>query len=119
LRSRVGGLNYLKDSLFLKFKVGMVHGSNNYVELMSLELVLVLAVEKGVTKLQIFGDSLLVIKWTKKEYETRNFLLQDLLDKIKGITSHFDQLTFHHIFRVRNRVMDGLSKEGPQLAQGV
>jgi ribonuclease HI len=47
----------------LKFKVRLASGSNNHAELMALNLSLLLAIEEGVAKIQIFGDSLAVINW--------------------------------------------------------
>jgi ribonuclease HI len=44
----------------LKFKAGLGRGTNNFDELMALKLVLILAAEKGVQKLQIFRDSMIV-----------------------------------------------------------
>jgi ribonuclease HI len=43
--------------------------------MMALNLVLKLAQEFGVTQLQIFGDSILVIKWMHKEISLKNFTL--------------------------------------------
>jgi ribonuclease HI len=42
---------------------------------MALKLVLKLAQEFGVTQLQFFGDSKLVIQWMCKEIALRNFTL--------------------------------------------
>jgi ribonuclease HI len=87
-------------------------------ELMALRLTLLLAVEKDVNKLRIFGDSLLVIKSVKQEYVLRNFILQPVLEKVLRLMQAIAQISFHHIFREMNRVADGLSKEGVQLAHG-
>jgi hypothetical protein len=62
---------------------------------MAITLVLTLAAEKDVFNLQIFGDSLLVIKWMNKESEVRNFMLHPLVEEISGIVLSFD---FHHLF---------------------
>jgi ribonuclease HI len=43
--------------------MGLGPGTTNYVELMSLKLLLIFAKEKNVNSLHIFGDSLNVIKW--------------------------------------------------------
>jgi ribonuclease HI len=49
---------------------------------MALKLVLSLAQEFGVSQIQIFGDSLLVIQWMCKEMVLRNFTLQPLFDDV-------------------------------------
>jgi ribonuclease HI len=53
-----GGILYLSDSHFLKFKVGIGRSTNNKAELLALKLTLRLAVEHGVQKLQVMGDSM-------------------------------------------------------------
>jgi ribonuclease HI len=62
----VGGIIFFYDSHTISFNVGIRSGSNNLVELLGLKLTLTLVVEYGLTSIQIFGDSLLVIKWFKK-----------------------------------------------------
>jgi ribonuclease HI len=52
----------------------MGRSSNNKVELLALKLVLRVAVDKQVQKLQVMGDSLLV-EWMKGEGNQKIFLL--------------------------------------------
>jgi ribonuclease HI len=59
----LGGILYLSSNHNIAFKAGIGQETNNYCELMALKLTLQLAQEYGVTQLQIFGDSLLVIQW--------------------------------------------------------
>lgn len=42
---------------------GLGRSSNNKIDLVALKFVLLVAVEKGVQKFQIMGDSMLVIDW--------------------------------------------------------
>jgi ribonuclease HI len=56
---------------------------------MALKLVLRLAQEFGVTQLQIFGDSMLVIQWMHKEIALRNFTLQPLYDEVLNLLTRF------------------------------
>lgn len=60
-----GGVLYISNSQSLRFKAGTGQGSNNFSELMALKLLLTLALECGLSHLQVFGDSLLVIKWLR------------------------------------------------------
>ena len=57
----VGGILYLKDGHYFTFKVGLGVGTNNLVELYAMKLLLILELDKQITKIQVFGDSLLVI----------------------------------------------------------
>jgi ribonuclease HI len=54
--SGVGEMIFLNQSHSFSYKVRLGQGANNYVELMDLKITLTLVAEKGVTKLQIFGD---------------------------------------------------------------
>jgi ribonuclease HI len=94
-------------------------GSNNLSELMALHLTLLLVLEKGVTNIQFFGESLLVIKWVKEEYALRNYILQPVLDEIIRLIQAFDHISFIRVYRERNQVADALSKEGFLLARGI
>jgi hypothetical protein len=46
---------------YISLKVGVGHGTNNYSELLALKLVLMLAQEYGVKKIQISRNLLLVM----------------------------------------------------------
>jgi ribonuclease HI len=85
---------------------------------MSLKLVFILALEKEITQLQIFGDSLLVIQWMKGDYMLRNFLLQPLFSDIKNLQSTFSHISFSHVYRDKNIEADRLSKQGLELQEG-
>ena len=52
---------YILYDHYFSFKAGLGFGTNNFVELLGLKLLLTLALEKHISKLHIFGDSLLVI----------------------------------------------------------
>jgi ribonuclease HI len=67
LREEHGGILYFSHNHFLSFKAGTGRSTNNHNKLTTLKLVLILAIEKGITQIQVLGDSLLVIKWMKGE----------------------------------------------------
>eukprot|EP01018_Ginkgo_biloba_P022058 Gb_03022 [translate_table: standard] len=62
-----GGILYINDFHIIKYRAGLGEGINNYAEPMAIKLVLLLAGEKGVTRMQVFGDILNVIKWMRKQ----------------------------------------------------
>eukprot|EP01018_Ginkgo_biloba_P039380 Gb_12932 [translate_table: standard] len=64
-----GGVLYIDEGLSFKFRAGLGFGTNNFAKLMALKLILLLANEKGFSRLQVFGDSLNVINWMR---ETQN-----------------------------------------------
>ena len=53
--------------------MGLGIGTNNFAELLALNLLLQIAGEKGIHNLQIFGDSKNVINWTLKQQSSHNF----------------------------------------------
>lgn len=48
----------MNDDHCYKFKTGLGGGPNNYAELFALKLLLMLAAEKGVLHIHIYGDSM-------------------------------------------------------------
>jgi hypothetical protein len=76
-----------------------------------------LAQEYGVSQMQIFGDSLLVIQWLRKEASIKNFTLQPLYDDIQRQMTTFSHISLSHIYRDKNRIVD-LSKYGLGLEHG-
>ena len=52
------GLLFLSDSHYFELTMGLGEGSNNFVELLSLKLLLIFATKKGCQRLSLFGDSL-------------------------------------------------------------
>ena len=52
---------FLSDAHFFSFKAELGMGTNNFAELCALKLLLLLARRNYVDKIQIFGDSELVI----------------------------------------------------------
>ena len=55
------GTLYILDEHYFSFKAGLGLGTNNYVELCALKLLLLLARRNSLAKIQIFGDSQFVI----------------------------------------------------------
>jgi ribonuclease HI len=87
-------------------------GSNNYAELMALRSLMMLASAKGLNRLQIYGDSMLVIKWMNEDQQIQDITLQPLAIQLKENKSQFELITFTHIYREHNVAADTLSKQG-------
>ena len=56
-----GVVLHLSDSHYFHLQINLGSGSNNYVELLALKLLL--ALEKYCRTIQIFGYSMLVVNW--------------------------------------------------------
>jgi hypothetical protein len=61
---------------------------------------------------------MLVIKWMRRGNSLSSYLLETLFDEIKGITCVFNFISFQHVYREKNQIVDGLSKAGIQMAFG-
>jgi hypothetical protein len=92
-----------------------VGGSNNCTEFMALKLLLKLVADKGVSILQGFGDSFVVLKWIISIYKTRKLIIQTIIDEIKGMEIMFCNISYHHVYIELNTVANGLSKYGIQM----
>jgi len=79
------------------------------------KLILRVEADKGVQKIQIIGDSLLVIEWMKGETPLENFILRPILEKILNIKDALAVVSFMHVHRkkqdnrliVKRRIANG------------
>jgi len=114
-----GGIIFWNDHRFLVSRAGLGEGTNNYAELMALKLILLLAVEKHIKRINIMGDSRIIISWANKSAACHIMRLRPILDEILLLVSRFDNITFTHIYREQNTQADLLSKEAVGLLYGV
>lgn len=110
-------INNKKKSL--KALVGLGSGSNNYVELQSLKLLLCWLIHMGTRSVLIFGYSQNVVKWFNGEHICQNYMLIPLLEEVLLLKHHFHFIIVYHIYREQNLDLDILSKEGIQKAMGI
>lgn len=61
----VRGVMYLSERYYITLKLGLGGGTNNYSWLHALLTLLKVSCIRGLTKLKIFEDSNIVIKWVK------------------------------------------------------
>lgn len=108
----MGGLIYLSNTHFYKFKANVGRGTNNFRKFMALKFMLKLTLDLGVNQLQIFGDSTLDTSWTNGQVQLQNIQLLPLTISLREIKVHFETIIFTHVFHELNFVVDVLSKEG-------
>ena len=73
--------------------------TNNYIEFLSLKILLGFAKNKNYQAIQVFGDSMLVINWIKGAQRCSNTNLELLLPEVSHIISSFDDFSCMHIYR--------------------
>jgi ribonuclease HI len=87
-------------------------------EFIALWTLLNVAKEKDLRKLQVMGDSKLVIEWAQGRVNIQNIHLSNILRDIRLTFQDFEWLSFHHIPRELNSKADELSKEALELHSG-
>ena len=112
------GVLFIFDDHFFTFKAGLGFGTNNFVELIGLKLLLTLFLQHNYKHLHIFGDSQLVINWATGKYRIQNILLEYILLEVHRLEDLFQNLHFMHIYRERNSCADLLAKDGSNVSNG-
>ena len=92
--------------------------TNNIAKLCALKLLLSLALGNQISKIQVFGDSLLVINWVTGKFIIHNLQLSQILQEVIKLTDSFLHTEFKHIYRERNVVVDKLANAGGKVQNG-
>lgn len=67
---------------------------------------------QGITKIELFSDSLLMVRQLQGVYKIKEVHIRDLIVKIRDLESAIDRpFTYTHIPREKNKVADGLVRE--------
>eukprot|EP00253_Pinus_taeda_P027771 PITA_27771 len=114
----VGLVIHLNEAHSLSASVGIGPGSNNFAELSALKLLLCWLIHRHIFAIQIFGDSLNVIKWVNGNSRCQNYMLRPLLEEIMILKQSFNVFSIDHIYRSRNEDADKLSKDALQQVMG-
>lgn len=88
--------------------------TNNYAEYYGLIYGLEEAVKRGIEHITVKGDSLLVIRQMKGEYQVKSENLLKLYEHTKVLEKYFKKIEFIHIYRNENKRADYLSNIGLQ-----
>jgi len=83
--------------------------TNNIAEYEACVMGIRAAIEMKIERLNVYGDSALVIHQVKGEWETGDHKLIPYKAYIKGLIEHFEQIEFHHILRDDNQLADALA----------
>ena len=94
-----GVVLFLEEGYYFQARWGLGEGTNNKAELLALYMLLLLAHEKGVQKLQIFGDSMIIINWINQTQRCHNIHLYPILEEVSQLKTTFNQISFTHIYR--------------------
>ena len=90
--------------------------SNNVAEYQALIIGLQMAIEMGISQLEIFGDSKLVINQILEQYDVKKEDLVPYCKYGKKLLANFKAITLEHIPRKENRQADALANLATALA---
>ena len=86
--------------------------TNNVAEYTGLLIGLQEASKMGLKQLTVKGDSQLVIKQMKGEYQVKAPALVKLFQAAKQLQKQFTEITFAHVYRTENKRADELANQG-------
>lgn len=109
----------MSDSVKFSLKYAPGQASNSRAELSALWAVLRVAIHKQVTRLQLLGDSKMVVDWAKGRIQISAPHLQYVMAIIRDFITSFEFVSFEHIYRELNMEADLLSKMALALQPGI
>ena len=111
-KMKIGGhIKTLKDmqTPLWTFSIGLGDGTNNRAEYLALIELLEIAIKKGVKRMNIYGDSNLVVMQVTRKWKA-NKLMAPLRDKAIQLLSNFDHWSISHVPRALNSEADALTR---------
>jgi len=91
--------------------------TNNVAEYKALIAGLELALERGITDIDVLMDSKLVVSQVKGEWKIKNNALRPLAVKARHLIDRFDSWSLSHVGRDENSDADKLANQGMDAAE--
>jgi len=85
--------------------------TNNVAEYGGLLEALRLALEEGVTDIDISSDSQLLVQQMLGNYRVKHPNLKPLFEEARRLAARFERFAIRHVYRNENKVADGLANE--------
>ena len=108
----IGGIIYKGSEELITFSEYLDDSTNNEAEYESLIHGLKLLANLSILNVNIFSDSELVVRQINGEYKVKNVRMKKLYQKATSLLSGFENWTFTHVLRDKNKVADMLATEG-------
>ncbi|MGH2694075.1 MAG: ribonuclease HI family protein [Actinomycetota bacterium] len=96
---------------------GIGVATNNVAEYQALIAGLELALARGVTEVQVYLDSVLVVSQVKGEWKIKKDSLRTLAARASSLLQRFESFTIAHVPREKNADADKLANEGMDEAE--
>lgn len=95
------------------------HVTNNQAEYEALLMGLRLGIAKGITKMEVQGDSNLVVHQVTGKWAVKDEALRLLMDKVAAAICEMDDIVIRHIPRELNKIADQLANDAMDTRQNV
>ena len=82
------------------------HATNNVAEYQALITGLETALDRGVRRLRILSDSLLLVRQMRQEFKVKNLQLKELWMQASALVRRFDRVEIKHVPREENAAAD-------------
>jgi ribonuclease HI len=113
-----GGFFKTHSSRITKWFINCRAGTNTKAELMGLWATLTLAMLWSIEKIQILGDSKVIIDWINQKGQLHAMNIECWKLKTKELANKFKDISFQHIYREHNKEVDSLSKRALKELEG-
>lgn len=105
-----------RGDVIAEIAAGIGEATNNVAEYSALIAGLELALERGVTHIDVLMDSELVVAQMKGEWKIKNDRLRALAVRARSLLDRFEEGTIRHVRRELNADADRLANQGMDAA---
>lgn len=111
--STAGAVLFYPNSQNVVFERGefLNYATNNQAEYTGLLIGLKSAIDLGIKKLLIEGDSQLVIFQTEGKWKVKNEILKNINNQIRDLLTYFDFIAIRHVYRNKNEYADKITND--------
>jgi ribonuclease HI len=110
LNSGPGGVIRINENKIYKWYLNYGPGTNTRAELLGAWALLVLAIRFDILEFFVQGDLRIIIDWLTGKGQLHVLTLECWKDRIVELKSHFQAITFQHVYHEDNTEADNLSK---------
>jgi len=110
---------YLSPNHFFLLKLGVGLGSNTQAELMALYALLYFGRDKGIQRLQVVGDSKVIVDCFQGKAHLDSLILTAWQCKIRDLQESYHSVSIEHIYRIYNQQASSLLIEVTALEEGI
>jgi ribonuclease HI len=111
LNSGAGGVIRINEQCCYKWFLNCGSGTNTRAELLGAWALLSLASRLSIQEIHVLGDSKIIIDWLRGKGRLQVITLDCWKDRLTALINHFHKISFAHVYRDDNKVVDSLSKQ--------